>query len=78
MTDAKAMIKQGMAKNKIEHDYEQAERVGISKQSFSRKLDKPWTFTFFEVLRLAQDFDWTDEELALFVRAIGGTHEGQN
>lgn len=72
MNDAKAIIKTGMARNKVEHSYEQAKMLGITPQSFSRKLDKPWTFTIFEIQKMAEIFNWSDSDLGLFVRSIKG------
>ena len=72
MNEAESLIKQGMAKIKVEHDYEMAGRIGLSKQTFSRRLKKPETFTYTEISALAKQFHWTDSELGFFVRQIGG------
>lgn len=74
MNEAKALIKAGMAKNKVEQNYRQANLLGITPQSFSRKLDKPWTFTIFEIQKMAEMFHWSNEDLGEFIRSIkGGT-----
>ena len=70
MNEAESIIRQSMAKNKITHDYELAKRIGITRQSFSRKMNIPRTFTIQEIKAIAEDFHWTDEELGSFIRAI--------
>ena len=70
MTEAESIIKQNMAKLKISHACEMAGRIGITKQNFSRKLRLPHTFTWFEINRIAEEFNWTNDELGEFVRSI--------
>lgn len=70
MTEAESIIRQGMAKIKIKHDCEMAGRIGITKQNFSRKLRLPHTFTWHEINRISEVFNWSDEELGKFVRSI--------
>ena len=70
MNDAESIIRANKAKLKIDHDYQLAERIGITKQSMSRKIKKPWTFTWFEIGELANIFKWSDSELGEFVRSI--------
>ena len=70
MTEAESIIRTNKAKLRIDHDYQLAERIGITKQNLSRKLKNPWTFTWFEIGELAKLFDWSDSELGEFVRSV--------
>lgn len=75
MNKPESLIKQSMAKLLIKRDCELAERVGITKQSFSRKLKLPRTFSWYEVGAMAKLFNWSDEELGEFVRSVYGGKE---
>lgn len=75
MTEAKSIIKQYMAKIRLEHDCELANEIGLTKQSLSRKLRYPRTFSWYEVGALAKLFNWSNEELGEFVRSVYGGKE---
>ena len=75
MTEATSILKQNMARLRITHDYELAKEIGITKQSLSRKLKYPRTFSWYEVGAMAKLFNWSNEELGEFVRSVYGGKE---
>lgn len=70
MTDFTSKIKEGMARVKISNDYQLAERIGLSRQTLSRKLKSPNSFTPREIQALAKLFGWSDSELGEYIKLI--------
>lgn len=70
MTDFTSKIKEGMARVKISNDYQLAERIGLSRQTLSRKLKSPNSFTPREIQSLAKLFGWNDSELGEYIKLI--------
>ena len=70
MSDATAKIKEGMAGIKLRYDYELANRIGVTRQSFSRKMSKPDTFSLNEIKAMARELNWGKEDLGDFIMKI--------
>ena len=63
-------IKQGMTAIKIDTITELAKRLHLNRQTLNRKINYPRTFTMCEIQDMAKLFNWSDEELGSFIRAI--------
>ena len=70
MNNATSKIKEGMARKKISNDYQLAELIGISRQSLSRKLMMPNSFSPREIKAIADVLSWSDLEIGEFIRTI--------
>lgn len=49
-----------------------AKRIGLTRQTLTRKRKYPSTFTAGEVYSLAKLFNWTDQQIAEFIRGCRG------
>ena len=53
---------------KIRTTKSMAERLGMIRQTLAHKRKYPGTFTGSEIKAMAKLFNWTDEEIAEFIR----------
>ena len=47
-----------------------AERLGMIRQTLAHKRKYPGTFTVSEVMAMAELLNWSDEEIATFIRGV--------
>ena len=47
-----------------------AKQIGMVRQTLSHKIKYPGTFTGYEISDIAQVLNWSDQEIAGFIRGI--------
>ena len=47
-----------------------AERLGMIRQTLAHKRKYPGTFTASEIMAMAKLLNWSDEEIATFIRGV--------